>query len=47
MFDILGFKVHEERAQKEKEVGTKHSASRVVPLDVSVDGATIHVDDRI
>jgi hypothetical protein len=48
MFDILGFKVQEERSQKEKEAGTKHSASRVVPpMDVGVDGAAIHVDDRI
>jgi hypothetical protein len=37
MFYILGFKVQEVRAQKEKEAGTKHSASRVVPpMDVGV-----------
>jgi hypothetical protein len=48
MFDILGFKVQEERAQKEKEARTKHNASRVVPpMDVGVDGAAIHVHDRI
>jgi hypothetical protein len=28
MFDILVFKVQEERAQREKEVGTKHSACK-------------------
>jgi hypothetical protein len=48
MFDILGFKVQEERSQKEKEARTKHNASRVVPpMDVDVDGAVIHVHDRI
>jgi hypothetical protein len=46
MFDILGFKVQEERAQKEKETRTKHNASRVVP-PIDVDGAAIHVHDRI
>jgi hypothetical protein len=46
MFDILGFKVQEERAQKEKEARTKHNASRVVP-PMDVDGAVIHVHDRI
>jgi hypothetical protein len=46
MFDILGFKVQEERVQKEKEARTKHNASRVVPA-MDVDGAAIHVHDRI
>jgi hypothetical protein len=46
MFDILGFKVQEERAQKEKEARTKHNASRVVP-PMDVDGAAIHVRDHI
>jgi hypothetical protein len=46
MFDILGFKVQEERAQKEKEARTKHNASRIVP-PMDVDGAAIHVHDRI
>jgi hypothetical protein len=48
MFDILGFKVQEERAQKERAVESKRSTSRVVPpIDVGIDGAVIHVDDRI
>jgi hypothetical protein len=48
MFDILEFKIQEERTQKERAVRSKHIASRVVPpIDVGVDGATIHVDDRI
>jgi hypothetical protein len=46
MFDILGFKVQEERAQKEKEARTKHNASRVVP-PIDVDGAAIHIHDHI
>jgi hypothetical protein len=48
IFAILGFKVEEERAKKEREVATKCSASRVVPpMDVGVDGAALLVDDHI
>jgi hypothetical protein len=48
IFVVLGFKVEEERAKKEREATTKRSASRVVPpMDVGVDGATLLVDDRI
>jgi hypothetical protein len=48
LFAILGFKIQEERAQKEREAGSKRSASRVVPpIDVGVDDAAIHVDDHI
>jgi hypothetical protein len=46
LFAILGFKIQEKRAQKEREAGSKHSASRVIP-PIDVDDAAIHVDDHI